>query len=162
MPESYKWQAFGIDWGYTNDPTAVVDVRFFDNKIWLDECLYERGLTNSDIAEARSETKKEEHIADSAEPKSIEDLRRHGFRIRPCSKGSDSIRSGIDKMQQFPIMVMSRSINIISELRKYTWAKDKNGEATGKPIDDHNHAIDSVRYVVMEKAKARSGQYSIR
>ena len=162
MPESYKWQAFGIDWGYTNDPTAVVDVRFFDNKIWLDECLYERGLTNGDIAEARSETKKEEHIADSAEPKSIEDLRRHGFRIRPCSKGSDSIRSGIDKMQQFPIMVTSRSINIISELRKYTWAKDKNGEATGKPIDDHNHAIDSIRYVIMEKAKARSGQYSIR
>ena len=162
MPEAYKWKAFGVDWGYTNDPTAVVDVRFFDNKFWLDECLYKRELTNGDIAEARHATKSEEHIADSAEPKSIEDLRRHGFRIRACSKGSDSIRSGIDKMQQFPIMVTSRSINIISELRKYTWAKDKNGEATGKPIDDHNHALDAIRYVVMEKAKARSGQYSIR
>lgn len=162
MPEAYKWKAFGVDWGYTNDPTAVVDVRFFDNKIWLDEGLYERGLTNGDIAEERKEYKTQEHIADSAEPKSIEDLRRHGFRIRGCSKGSDSIRSGIDKVQQHPIMVTSRSKNILSELRNYTWAKDKNGEATGKPIDDHNHALDAVRYVVMEKLRARSGQYSIR
>ena len=162
MPDAYKWKAYGVDWGYTNDPTAVVDVRFFDDKIWLDESLYEKGLTNGDIAEERKLSKTEEHIADSAEPKSIEDLRRHGFRIRGCSKGADSIRSGIDKMQQHPIMVTSRSKNILSELRNYTWAKDKNGEPTGKPIDDHNHALDAIRYVVMEKKRTRSGSYTIR
>mgnify|MGYP003665700216 CR=1 FL=1 len=161
MPEAYKWKAYGIDWGFTNDPTAVVDVRFFDGKIWIDESLYKKGLTNGDIAEERKDYKSEEHIADSAEPKSIEDLRRHGFRIRGCSKGADSIRSGIDKLQQCPIMVTSRSTNILSELRNYTWAEDKNGEPTGKPIDDHNHALDAVRYVVMEKKRTRSGHYSV-
>lgn len=162
MPTGYKWKAYGIDWGFTNDPTAVVEVCEFQDAYYVNEILYERGLTNSDIAAKIQSVKGEEVIADSAEPKSIEDLRRHGFRIRACQKGRDSVRAGIDKMQQMPIFVTANSTNIIRELRGYTWATDKTGAQTGEPIDDFNHAIDAMRYAIMEKKRTRSGQYSIR
>jgi phage terminase large subunit len=162
MPEAYKWKAYGLDWGFTNDPTAVVEVCEFDGKLWLNEILYEKGLTNADIAQKIDGFRGQELIADSAEPKSIEDLRRHGFRIRACQKGRDSVRAGIDKMQQYPLMVTSNSVNLIRELRGYTWATDRSGEQTGEPIDDFNHAIDAARYIIMEKLRTRSGQYAIR
>ena len=162
MPETWKWKAYGIDWGFTNDPTAVVEVCEFDGKLWINEILYEKGLTNADIADKLDGFRGQEFIADSAEPKSIEDIRRRGFRIRPCEKGRDSVRSGIDKLQQYQLMVTSNSVNLIKEFRGYTWATDRTGKETGEPIDNMNHAIDAVRYTAMEKLKARSGQYSIR
>ena len=162
MPTGYKWKAYGIDWGFTNDPTAVVEVCEFQDAYYVNEMLYEKGLTNSDIAAKIQSVKGEEVIADSAEPKSIEDLRRHGFRIRACQKGRDSVRAGIDKMQQMPIFVTANSTNIIRELRGYTWATDKTGAQTGEPIDDFNHAIDAMRYAIMEKKRTRSGNYAIR
>ena len=162
MPEAYKWKAYGLDWGFTNDPTAVVEVCEFDGKLWLNEILYDKGLTNADIAQKIDGFRGQEFIADSAEPKSIEDLRRHGFRIRACQKGRDSVRAGIDKMQQYPLMVTSNSVNLIRELRGYVWATDRSGDQTGEPIDDFNHAIDAARYIIMEKLRTRSGQYAIR
>jgi phage terminase large subunit len=162
MPTGYKWKAYGIDWGFTNDPTAVVEVCEFQDAYYVNEMLYEKGLTNSDIAAKIQSVKGEEVIADSAEPKSIEDLRRHGFRIRACQKGRDSVRAGIDKMQQMPIFVTANSTNVIRELRGYTWATDKTGAQTGEPIDDFNHAIDAMRYAIMEKKRTRSGNYAIR
>jgi phage terminase large subunit len=162
MPETWKWKAYGIDWGFTNDPTAVVEVCEFDGKLWINEILYEKGLTNADIADKLDGFRGQEFIADSAEPKSIEDIRRRGFRIRPCDKGRDSVRSGIDKLQQYPLMITSNSTNIIKEARGYTWATDRAGKETGEPISNMNHAWDAIRYTAMEKLKARSGQYSIR
>jgi phage terminase large subunit len=162
MPTSFKWKAYGLDWGYTNDPTAFVEVMEFDGKLWLNEVLYETGLTNADIAAKLSAYKQWETIADSAEPKSVEDLRRHGFRIRPCKKGPDSVRIGLDKMQQMPIMVTSSSTNLIKELRGYVWRTEKDGSKTNEPIDYFNHAIDASRYCIMEKLNARSGSYTIR
>ena len=162
MPDSWTWKTYGIDWGYTNDPTAVVEVCEFDGKIWVNEILYEKGLTNADIAKKIEGFRGAEFIADSAEPKSIEDIRRHGFRIRACQKGRDSIRSGIDKLQQQPIMITSSSTNIIKEVRGYVWATDRTGKETGEPIDSFNHAWDAIRYVVMEKKRTRSGSYSLR
>jgi phage terminase large subunit len=162
MPDTWKWKAYGIDWGFTNDPTAVVEVCEFDGKLWINEVLYEKGLTNADIADKLDGFRGQEFIADSAEPKSIEDIRRRGFRIRPCEKGRDSVRSGIDKLQQYQLMVTSNSVNLIKEFRGYTWATDRTGKETGEPIDNMNHAIDAVRYTAMEKLKARSGQYAIR
>ena len=134
----------------------------FDGKLWINEILYEKGLTNADIANRLEGFKGQEFIADSAEPKSIEDIRRHGYRIRACEKGRDSVRSGIDKLQQYPLMITSNSTNIIKEARGYTWATDRTGKETGEPIDNMNHAWDAIRYTAMEKLKARSGQYSIR
>ena len=162
MPDSWTWKTYGIDWGYSNDPTAVVEVCEFDGKIWVNEIVYEKGLTNSDIAQKIEGFRGAEFVADSAEPKSIEDIRRHGFRIRACQKGRDSIRSGIDKLQQQPIMITSSSTNIIKEVRGYVWATDRTGKETGEPIDNFNHAWDAIRYVVMEKKRTRSGSYSVR
>ena len=162
MPSTWKWKAYGVDWGYSNDPTAIVEVCEFEGGYYVHELLYEKGLTNSDIAERINHLKGSEFIADSAEPKSIEELRRRGFRIRGCAKGRDSIRSGIDKMQQKPIFVTSSSSNIIKEFRGYVWATDRTGKVTGEPIDNYNHAMDSLRYTIMEKAKERSGSYSLR
>jgi phage terminase large subunit len=161
MPTTYKWKAYGLDWGFTNDPTAFVEVCEFDGKLWLNEVLYETNLTNSDIATKLSNYKQWEVIADSAEPKSVEDLRRHGFRIRGCKKGADSIRIGLDKMQQMPLMVTSSSLNFIKELRGYIWQVDKNGETTNDP-QGIDHLIDAARYCIMEKLNARSGTYAVR
>jgi hypothetical protein len=109
--------------------------------LWLNEVLYETGLTNADIAAKLINYKQWETIADSAEPKSVEDLRRHGFRIRPCKKGPDSVRIGLDKMQQMPIMVTSSSTNLIKELRGYVWRTEKDGSKTNEPIDYFNHCF---------------------
>jgi phage terminase large subunit len=161
MPTNYKWKAYGLDWGFTNDPTSFVEVCEFEGKIYLNEILYETSLTNSDIAAKLTNYKQWEIIADSAEPKSVEDLRRHGFRIRGCKKGADSIRIGLDKMQQQPLMVTSNSLNLIKELRGYIWQVDKTGATTNDPIG-LDHAIDAARYCIMEKLNARSGTYSVR
>ncbi len=161
MPTTYKWKAYGLDWGFTNDPTSFVEVCESDGKLWLNELLYETNLTNSDIAQRLNAYKGGEIIADSAEPKSIEDLKRFGFRIRGCKKGADSIRIGLDKMQQQPLMVTSSSLNLIKELRGYIWQVDKTGAQTNDPIG-LDHAIDASRYCIMEKLSARSGTYAIR
>lgn len=158
MPTTFKWKGYGLDWGFSLDPTAFIEVCEFDNKLWVNEILYEKGLTNSDIAQRISDYKRWEIVADSAEPKSIEDMRRFGFRIRACKKGADSVRAGIHKMQQMPIMVTKQSVNVIKELRSYQWQDKKDGV----PIDDHNHALDAIRYIVSEKQNQRSGQYNIR
>lgn len=162
MPDSYRWKAYGLDWGFTNDPTAFVEVCDYQDAYYVNELLYEQGLTNSDIAQKIQEHKGGEIIADSAEPKSIEDLKRFGYRIRPCKKGTDSIRAGIDKMQRKKIFVTKNSVNLIKELRSYQWAQDKDGTYTNVPIDFFNHAIDATRYAISEKEKERSGTYSVR
>jgi phage terminase large subunit len=161
MPEGYKWKVFGMDFGFTNDPTAVVDVRFYDGKIWVDELLYETGLTSSDISTRLDKLKRIETIADAADPKTIEELRRRGHAIRACQKGADSIRAGIDIIQGYPLRVTKRSTNIVKELRGYVWDTDKAGQRLQKPIDRLNHAMDAMRYAVMTKLR-RTGNYDIR
>ncbi len=162
MPDSWKWKAYGLDWGYSSDPSAGVEVCYFDGALYVNELLYEKGLTNPQIAERLQGFRQGEWIADSSEPKSIAEVRGHGFRIRGCPKGADSIRSGIDKVRSIPLFVTSSSINIIKELRGYVWKTDKTGEQTGQPVDNFNHALDALRYVAMEKLKSSSGKYAIR
>ncbi len=158
MPESWTWKGYGLDWGFSLDPTAFVEVCEFEDKIWINEILYETNLTNSDLAAKLQDYKRWETVADSAEPKSIEDMRRFGFRIRACKKGADSVRSGIHKLQQKPLMVTKNSVNIIKELRNYQWQDKKDGV----PIDRWNHGLDAIRYISSEKLNARSGKYTIR
>ncbi len=153
MPEADR--IYGLDWGYTNDPTSVIGCSIVGDNIYLDELLYRTGLTNSDIARILIDLKikpnYDEIFADSAEPKSIEDLRRAGFNIKPAQKGEDSIRKGIDRMKEFNINITKRSVNLIKEFRNYTWVQDKAGNATNKPLDAFNHGIDAARYAVMTK-----------
>ena len=162
VPDAYRWRVYGLDWGFANDPTACVEVTCVDDKtIYLRQVLYERGLINSEISQKLAHLKGWEIIADSAEPKSIEELRRHGFRTRPTVKGPDSVRAGLDKMQGLKLFVTSDSIDLIKELRSYTWEVDKTGKSTNEPIDANNHAIDAARYAIMDKMKTRSGVYVV-
>lgn len=154
VPISAKLVARGKDFGFTNDPTTLTGVYQEGNKLYLDEEIYETGLTNSDILLKYVElgiSKKDSIVADSAEPKSIEDIKRAGYNIEAAQKGGDSIIKSIDTLQQFEILITKRSLNIIKEFRNYKWKVDKAGKALNEPVDHNNHAIDGVRYVALNK-----------
>jgi phage terminase large subunit len=157
--------SLGLDWGFTNDPTALIAVYRKNGKVLLHELIYETSLTNKDIGEKLKSlgiNKSHEIIADSAEPKSIEEMRRMGFRVTPSVKGKDSVRQGIDILQRYDLQVTETSLNLIKELRNYKWATDKSGKALNEPNDSWNHAIDSIRYVALLKLKTgNSGKYFI-
>ena len=148
IPAEAKLLGYGLDFGYSADPTACVAVYQYNNSIVVDEVIYSAGLLNSDII---SRLPKGTHTiwADSAEPKSIEEIRRAGFNIKPVSKGADSINFGISLLQQRDILVTASSANLIKEFRTYSWDKDKTGKKLNKPIDEMNHAIDALRYFAM-------------
>lgn len=152
--------AFGLDFGYTNDPStlscAFVDIE--NRELFIFDEMYEKALLNDEIANTITEKGygKELIIADSAEPKSIVDLRRYGLRkVKAAEKGPDSIRSGIQFIQQFTIYVHPSCQNFSIELANYVWAKNKEGQATNKPIDEYNHLIDALRYS-LEPIRKRS------
>lgn len=149
IPKEAEYLGAGLDFGFTNDPTALVGVYRWNGKIILDELIYQSGLLNSDIVKLIKHDKRCIIYADSAEPKSIEEIRRAGYNIKPVSKGADSINFGINVLQQQDILVTSNSTNLIKELRTYCWDKDKTGKQLNKPIDYMNHAIDAVRYFAM-------------
>jgi phage terminase large subunit len=164
-PSTQKFVAFGIDWGYSSDPTALVAVHRNGENLYIQELLYDYQLTNQDIAKKLKEfgiTRSMEIVADSAEPKSIEEIYRLGFNIKKANKGPDSVRNGIDILKRFKIHVTKDSTNLIKELRNYAWATDKNGKNTGEPADAFNHAIDAIRYVALNRlAVANQGKYFI-
>lgn len=153
-----KLLGYGMDFGYTNDPTTLIGVYKMDNKIILDEMIYTTGLLNSDIVNLMKKAgidERSEIFADSAEPKSIEEIRRSGFNIKPTVKGADSINFGIDILQEQDILVTENSTNLIKEFRSYIWDSDKTGKRINKPIDFWNHAIDATRYFAMMRLSKR-------
>ena len=151
--------AYGNYYSNVGISNLVIARTDYADTIIYDEVLFKKALTNADICielEAQGVLKHHEIIADSAEPKSIEEIRRLGWRIHPCSKGRDSINNGIQLMQQYPFLVTERSTNIIKNLRNYMWATDKTGDKTDKPIDKYNDAIDAMRYITQEKMSKRA------
>lgn len=155
-----KFIGMGLDWGYSSDPTALIAVYQNKNDIYLHELIYTTGLTNIDIANKLKElniNRAYEIIADSAEPKSIEEVFRFGFNIRPANKGPDSVNNSIDILQRYNLKITKESINLIKELRNYVWQTDKNGKSLNTPIDRYNHAIDAVRYVALNKLSRNAG-----
>lgn len=166
VPENAEFVAFGFDYGFTVDPTALVAIWKRDKDLFIDELIYRKGMVTSDIADAlqKLEVGREEIWADSAEPRLNEELYRLGFNVKPVKKGKDSIRMGIDLMMQYRLIVTKRSSNIIKEFGEYVWTQDKNGNFENIPVDYSNHAIDAIRYVCMERLNAKrikAGQYSI-
>lgn len=148
IPQSAK-TVIGLDFGYTNDPTAIVHITYLDGEIYLHEVLYQTQLTNQMVAKLilQDETIKTNIIVcDSAEPKSIDELRLAGVRSIPADKGADSIRNGIDLMKQYKINISKSSVNLIKEFRNYRWKQDRDGKSLNVPIDIYNHAIDATRY----------------
>lgn len=163
IPKEARLRSGGLDFGYTNDPTAIVSVYEWGGFIVLDEQAYETELNNEAIKnKIRTSSLKDATVyCDSAEPKSIADLRRMGVKAVGVDKGSDSVRFGIDLMQRRKYKVTQRSKNIISNFRNYIWEVDRNGKSTNKPVDKNNHAIDAIRYEEMGKGKF-TGNYVIR
>lgn len=161
IPKDAKLVGIGLDFGYTNDPTAAVEVYNWNGKRILNEVIYRTGLLNSDIAKMLP--KQIPIYADSSEPKSIDELRRFGLLCKGVTKGADSIRYGIDVMQRQDYLVTSSSTNVIKELRSYCWDTDKQGVKLQKPIDNFNHSIDAIRYHEMESLGLNSnrGNYAI-
>lgn len=158
MPTNYKRRWIGLDFGFTNDPTAILDVRLSDGKLWIDELTYRPNLTNPDIAKefkAKSIGSSIEIVADSAEPKSIQEIKAYGYHVEGALKGSDSIKNGIDILNRYPINVTKTSLNVIKELRSYKYKQDNDGKYLNTPIDKYNHAMDALRYVALNKLQVR-------
>ena len=162
IPKEAKLIGIGLDFGYTNDPTAAIEIYNYNGTRIVNELVYRTGMVNSDIAKILPSSVV--IYADSSEPKSIEEIRRQGKTIKGVTKGADSINYGIDVMQRQEYLVTKSSTNLIKELRSYCWDTDKQGQRMRKPIDHLNHAIDALRYHEMEALglKSNYGQYNIR
>jgi len=140
---------YGLDFGFSNDPTALVEIKTHNENVWIRELIYSTGLTNQDISVQLKNlgVSKEAYIyADSAEPKSIEEIRKEEWNIHPCIKGAGSINAGISKLLEKKIFYTENSENLIREKENYCWALDRNKEPTNNPIDDYNHLMDAIRY----------------
>jgi phage terminase large subunit len=161
VPADARLIGIGLDFGYTNDPTAAVEVYTWNGQRILNELVYRTGMINSDIAKILPDSCP--IYADSSEPKSIEEIRRYGKTIKGVTKGKDSINFGIQIMQSQEYLVTSNSVNLIKELRGYIWDTDKTGARLNKPIDFNNHSIDGLRYHEMEVlgVNPHYGQYFI-
>lgn len=151
-PKKFDISGYGLDFGFTNHPSAMVHAGIIGDNLYLKEEFYEKGLTNADIADRMADIIDEETgwatVADCAEPKSIAELCRAGLFVLPCKKGKDSIVHGIQTLKQYNIHVHPESVNLIKELRAYKWAVDKNDKPTNKPVDYLNHLLDAARYIV--------------
>ena len=144
--------AFGIDFGYTNDPSTLF-CGLLDKakkRLYVFDEMYEKGMSNKRIAEAVQEMGygKERITADSAEPKSIDELKSLGLRVKAATKGKDSVKNGIQWIQDLEIIIHPRCANFITEISNYTWSKDKFGTMLNEPIDDFNHLMDAMRYAL--------------
>lgn len=160
FPKDCKWVVYGLDFGYSNDVTALTKIGLSQGEIYLEQMIYQTGLTNIEISNLMKQMGigRNEIVADSAEQKSIEDLRRMGWNIRGAVKGADSIKNGIDLMKKYNYNIMATSLDLIKEWRGYSWKKDT---ATNKflnvPIDTLNHAIDGIRYAMKYKLTTSVG-----
>ena len=158
---------FGLDFGFSQDPTALVAVHRHHDMLYIRELMYDRGLTTQDIVNRLKSLnigRTDEIWADSAEPRLIEEIYRSGFNIKPVKKGPDSINFGISVLQNFALNVDSKSTHLIDELYSYEYRTDKNGIVLDKPQDFNNHLIDALRYLAMSRLSLKQknkGKYTI-
>lgn len=168
IPEEAKLLCYGLDIGYTNDPTALIAIFKLDDVIILDEIVYMRGMLGNQIANfclaAYNRLGREEVWIDSSEPRLRDELVRYGVNCKSVTKGPNSIQMGIDTMKQHHISVTKGSSNLLNELFSYSWKKDKAGNVINEPEDFNNHAIDAARYGMMmrlSKKAQNKGTYNI-
>lgn len=149
VPFEARLERFGIDFGYTNDPTAIIALYYYNGGYIVEELAYQNGLVNKQIADIiKAQEKKAITIADSAEPKSIDELRLEGLAVLPSKKGQGSILQGIQFVQSQKISVTKSSINIIKEYRNYVWVTDKDGKIINEPDHLFSHSMDAIRYAI--------------
>lgn len=147
IPMEARLERYGVDFGYTNDPTAIVAVYYYNGSYILDEVMYQTGMLNRAISDIiLNQERRALVIADAAEPKSIDEIRGHGVTILAAKKGAGSVNQGIQYVQSQVISVTRRSSNILREYKGYLWMMDKDGTIINEPTDSNNHALDAVRY----------------
>lgn len=155
IPHEARLERYGLDFGYTNDPTAIVAIYAYNGGYIWDEVTYQKGLSNKQIADILNNKDKALVIADSAEPKSIDEISAYGINILPANKGQGSVLQGIQYVQDQRISMTKRSLNLIKEYRNYLWLKDKDDKVINEPSPIWNHLMDAGRYG-MESLKPRN------
>jgi phage terminase large subunit len=164
IPPNAKLIGRGLDFGFSNDSTALVETYVEGDNMYARELIYRTGMTNQDIGRELQRLgldRRDEIWCDSAEPKSIEELFRMGFNAKKTYKGA--INLSIDMIRRYKLHVTEDSINMIKELRNYKYIEDKNGQLTNKPIDAFNHSLDALRYSIVNKlGRPKYGTYAIR
>ena len=155
--------SYGMDFGYTNDPTVLVSVYIENHNMYIKEHLYRTQMTTNDINQfLRDEQIKGSIYADSAEPRLISELRKMGHNIFPSIKGRDSVNAGIDLLKRYKIHILNTSTNAISEFRNYKWKEDKGGLLTNIPDGKNDHTIDSCRYAAYSiLSRPNFGKYAV-
>lgn len=163
LPPEARLLCYGLDWGFSNDFTTIIALYKYNNTYIFDELLYKKGILNSDISnEIKALGIKDFIYCDSAEPKSIAELKSYGHKVLPVKKGRDSIVYGLNLINQNDIFVTKRSVNLIKELQNYTWMKDRDGVVLNKPIDNWNDCIDGARYALVSSIDNKNkGRYAI-
>lgn len=157
IPHEARLERYGLDFGYTNDPTAIVAVYKHNGGNIIDEVAYQKGLSNKQIADLFLASPKALVIADSAEPKSIDELISYGVFVQPALKGKGSISKGIQFVQQQRVSVSKRSTNILKEYRNYLWMTDKDGKIINEPSPIWNHGMDAIRYAMNSLSPVEDG-----
>jgi phage terminase large subunit len=152
IPTYVKKRWGGVDYGFTNDPTAICEVGLLDNTLYIDEKCYRTQMLASDIIKVlKNDCAGLKIISESADPRLIQEIYRAGINIHAVKKYPGSVEAGISKMLEFKLCITKRSTNVIKEVRNYTYRQDKEGKWLNEPIDSYNHAIDASRYVVMSE-----------
>jgi len=153
---------YGLDFGFSTDMTALVKCVIVEDSLYCQELIYEVGLTNQDIASRLDELGIKRHYdevwADSAEPKSIEEIHRYGFNIKGASKGPGSVEYGHQRVRQYKFQVTKDSLNMIKSLRNFRYIQDKDGRLTNKTTHLFSHLMDAVRYAIMGKVEPLQAQ----
>ena len=166
LPKEARLLCYGMDFGYSNDPTTLIGLYKYNNRYIFHELIYQTKLLNRDISDRLKELGVDRYdviFADSAEPKSIAELNHLGHMVMPCIKGKDSIVYGINLInQQDKVYVTEQSENLINELQSYVWMKDKEGQTINKPVGGNDHCIDSMRYALSSYLKnPNTGKYYV-
>jgi len=146
IPHEARLERYGLDFGYSNDPTAILAIYYYNGGYILDEITYQKGLSNRQIADILLNKDGGLVIADSAEPKSIDEIASYGVSIIGSRKGKDSVLQGIQYVQEQRISVTKRSLNLLKEYRNYLWLTDKEGKIINEPSPIFNHLMDALRY----------------
>lgn len=160
VPFEARLERRWLDFGYTNDPTAIGEVYYYNGGYILNELVYLKGMSNKNIADTFLALPRPQTVivADSAEPKSIDELRGYGLNIVPCEKGKDSVRNGIQLVQDQPISATKRSVNLIKEYHNYLWMSDRNGKILNEPEKLNDHHMDGLRYALSTLGKAEQAK----
>lgn len=161
VPYEARLERYGVDFGYSNDPTSIVAVYRYNGGFIVDEITFQKGLSNRQIADILLSERRELVIADSAEPKSIDELISYGLNVSGADKGPDSVRNGIQTLQDQRISITSRSVNIIKEYRNYLWKTDKDGKILNVPESGFDHAMDALRYAITSMVVNNSDPFAM-